>query len=147
MTKNIEWPRRELAAVPRLKIAKDLAELVCQSCGLKDLKVKDALDKIYEYGKFSVNYANFSDELLAEALIFPMASENDRFGILVDTCDKSEEEMRYNSLHEVGHSFFYRRYKGDPPQRMLKLSDEEEIFCDEFASQLLKLINENDNHI
>ena len=140
MTNRTEWPRRELAAVPPLKIAKELAELVYQSCDLKNLEIEDALNRIYELGRFGVSYMDFSDRNSAEALIFPRADEDNRFGILVDTHNKSEEELNYNTLHEIGHSFFYHRIGGDMPRRMLKVSDEEEIFCDEFASQLLKLI-------
>lgn len=140
MTNRTEWPRRELAAVPPLKIAKQLAELVYQSCDLKNLGIEDALDRIYEFGRFDVNHNEFGEGVHAGALIVPLAEEDNRFGILVDTLNKNEKELYHNILHEVGHSFFYHRMNGDMPRRRLEGSDEEEIFCDEFASQLSKLI-------
>ena len=140
MTNRTKWPRRGLAAVPPLKIAKELAELVYQSCDLTDFEIEDALDRIYIFGRFDVNYNEFGEGVQAEALIFPLAEEDNRFGILVDTLNKNEEESHYNILHEVGHSFFYHRMNGDMPRRRLGGSDKEEIFCDEFASQLLRLI-------
>ena len=44
--------------------------------------------------------------------------------------------IRQVLAHELAHSFFYAA--GSPPERLLPLEAQEEIFCDAFALQILK---------
>jgi len=44
--------------------------------------------------------------------------------------------LRFRLAHEIGHSFFYDR-RSRPPRRLIDRSEEEEEFCQQFASALL----------
>lgn len=44
--------------------------------------------------------------------------------------------LRFRIAHELGHTFFYDR-SGDRPRRIVPDSEEQEVFCDEFARAFL----------
>lgn len=65
------------------------------------------------------------------------------FVVLVDAAlaqsaasDAGSDLVRAVLTHELAHSFFYAA--SAPPERLLPLKPEEELFCDAFASEMLQ---------
>ncbi|MBI2043276.1 hypothetical protein HYT25_02715 [Candidatus Pacearchaeota archaeon] len=144
MTTSSEWPRVELAQVPSLERAREIADLVYKSCRLKDLETEEAFAVMYGLGRFNVKLTKLEAVNGGfEALLFP-GYDNDKFMILADSyvSGNSNEERYMRIAHEIGHSFFYDRKSKIKllKQSIITKNIEEEKFCDEFASQLLKLI-------
>jgi len=145
MTTVSEWPRIELDSVPRLEMAKELADKVYQSCRLEDLETEEAFARMYELGRFDLKEDKFVDSSLLGLLTTNLEKDN-TFNIRIDC---SDERRNHIISHEIGHSFFC--YRGDKRPRRIEREfsysdyEKEEEFCNEFASQLLKLIQKNDN--
>ena len=49
----------------------------------------------------------------------------------------ARHRLRFRVGHELGHTFFYERRKGESPRRARRWTKGEEEWCDEFARQLL----------
>jgi hypothetical protein len=83
-----------------------------------------------------------------EAALAPR--RDNRFAVLVDTepergwasvagplrTQLANHRLRFRVAHEIGHSFFYDRSQGRP-RRLALNSDDQERWCDRFASALL----------
>jgi hypothetical protein len=70
-----------------------------------------------------------------ESLLVPL--NRGGFSVVVNTHrSPSPEHSIWLTAHEIGHSFFYM--PGSPPRRIVPVTAEEEIFCDAFATSLLR---------
>jgi hypothetical protein len=70
-----------------------------------------------------------------ESLLVPL--NRGGFSVVVNTHrSPSPERATWLTAHEIGHSFFY--VPGSPPRRIVPVTAEEEIFCDAFATRLLR---------
>jgi uncharacterized protein DUF955 len=49
----------------------------------------------------------------------------------------ARHRLRFRVSHELGHTFFYERHRGEGPRRARRWSSREEEWCDEFARSLL----------
>jgi len=143
MTKEPKWLQGKITSIPKLAGAKKLAKLVYDSCNLEGLDCEDAMKRIYELGQFDFKYGR----IISTAQL--IHRQDNRFEIIVDREKitrrkdwrlKTSLEIIYDSLHEVGHSFFYYRKERETPIRHDEDSEREELFCDVFAAQLLRLI-------
>jgi len=141
------WESTKLFAVPTLEVAASLAPAVAGATLGQDWFVRSEqcdLREICRQGGFSVQRLDRRFAASShDALLVPQ--RDGTFSILVDPIPKHESRLaddlarhrnRFRIAHEIGHSFFYDR-SARPALRMIPWSDEEEAFCDEFASALL----------
>jgi hypothetical protein len=105
--------------------------------------------RIARAGRFHISQETLSAaDGQEEALLVPL--DGDRFAICVDPTppggwshvrpalrrDVRRHRYRFRVAHEIAHTFFYDRTAGRP-RRRLDGSQDEELFCDEFARALL----------
>lgn len=141
---NSVWPRKFFARVPELVESSELAVSVRQAAfGSSDGGSWCDLRKVCLVGGFNLQKTKFvGNRSSHDALLVP--KDNGSFVILVDPnrddrpirWDTERQRLRFRVAHEIGHSFFFDRTKF-PAERVLAPSREEEIFCDNFASELL----------
>jgi len=137
-----------LTSLPSLAAAEECAARVRSATGFSPNE-RIALDPLLTLGRFDLRCeplgANGGG---IEAALAPRA-EN-RFALSVDTKPRdgwgsmtpsvrkelARHRLRFRVAHEIGHSFFYDR-AGERPRRMVPNSEEQERWCDRFASALL----------
>ncbi len=134
--KKIKWPHKLIWRMPKnSKKAEKMANLVYRSCGLEDLNINESFVRMYRLGRFNVEY---NSNISYAGQMFP--EEENRFRIQLKPY-LSTMPLDKIILHEIGHSFFFSRYRTDTPSPIYPFhSNGEEIFCNEFADNLLKLI-------
>jgi len=138
------WPHRTLFSVPPSHIAEDLAMEVRRSVFQNEdpETIRCDLRMICAAGGFSPRVVTMAvNGKKHEAFLVPRP--DGRFDIFVDpstttamTEGTQRHRARFRIAHEIAHSFFYDR-RHQPAQRVLRVSDVEEAFCDRFASALL----------
>lgn len=138
------WPHRTLLSVPPLHVAEDLASELRQTFagGANADLARCNLKLMCAVGGFSVHVSAIAPPDRHEALLIPRSGGG--FDIVVSPLagnfDKESptvrHRLRFRVAHEIAHSFFYDR-RHSPASRTLAGSEEEEEFCDRFASALL----------
>lgn len=145
------WPDITLASVPPIKRAGDISLEVRRFVfgESKSSNVPCNIENVCREGGFQIKRMNLIDSSQnSQALLVPKIDGT--FDILVDPSVKQMggtakgvnlnnielHRFRFRIAHEIGHSFFYNRHDR-PPQRLIPVTDEEERFCDYFASTLL----------
>lgn len=138
------WPDIAYASVPPLHDAERLASHVRRAVfGSDRTDVACDLKAICVAGGFVARKLLQSDDSsVCEAMLVPRVSGG--FEIFVDSglSDPQAPERvrrhrrRFRVAHEIAHSFFYNR-SSTPAKRVLPGSEQEERFCDAFASALL----------
>lgn len=139
------WPNVALQCVPTVDRAHELASLIRKAVfGPKASDGWCDLKKICSVGRFFPRLTSFRGAAEPhDALLIPR--KDGSFVVPVDPVPRhldginweiARHRNRFRVAHEIGHSFFYDRDSA-PPRRLLKASEEEERFCDEFAAELL----------
>ena len=138
------WPKAYFARVPKLDTSSDLALAVRDMVfGIGHETIPCDFHKVCDAGGFKLRTTKFrSNRSAHDALLIPR--RDGTFVILVDPNreelsigqDTKRHRLRFRIAHEIGHSFFFNRTIC-PPERVFAPSQEEEAFCDNFASALL----------
>jgi hypothetical protein len=138
------WPDIAYSAIPPLHVAERLASDVRRAVfGSDRTDVACDLKAICVAGGFVARkLLQNHDSTVCEAMLVPRISGG--FEIFVDSglSDPHAPERvrrqrrRFRVAHEIAHSFFYDR-SSTPAKRLLSGSEQEEQFCDAFASALL----------
>ena len=143
------WPHRELLAVPGRAGAERVAAEVRRSFLRDPLAPLPDLKSLSRAGRFKVIERTLGGaEGHGEAMLLP--APGNRFHIWVDAeprggwdgvpagvrDDLRRHRFRFRVAHEMAHSFFYSRGRGEP-RRLVPDSDAQERFADTFARSLL----------
>jgi IrrE N-terminal-like domain len=146
------WPHDAFEGVAHPAAALRMATAVRSAVQVQHAKTAPlrSLDGVLRLGRFAVAETELSSARgMQEGLLIPVA--DDCFAISVDPTPRGgwaripaglrlslhRHRLRFRIAHEIAHSFFYARSRGETPTRVLRGSPAEESFCDEFARALL----------
>jgi IrrE N-terminal-like domain len=136
------WPHRTLLEVPATDVARTLAQRVRERL-LPDPYARCSLDRICQAGRFRYRVEELPPgRHRGEAMMLALASGDFLITVNPEAPGPIRDEttrrrrLRFRIAHEIGHSFFYDRSQR-PARRVLPPSQQEEDFCQQFASALL----------
>jgi hypothetical protein len=142
----LKWPYHSLRAVPSLEEARHLATIVREAVmgRRQNDSTRMNLKRACAIARINVRRGRIKNPEI-QTLLTPI--KDGSFDLIVDLQEDPKRtkwgdiiterrRTRFRISHEIGHLWFYD-YKSVPYGRFFTVNEEEERFCDRFASHLL----------